>query len=365
MANNEPHSTPLAGGGYSPGPSPPYQNRYLLVLQVTALVLLVVLVYFNIYLLTTELSYLPSDMMVSRETYSIIGFALGFLLVLHARFSFMTRRRIKLVILIILLILLVLLILPFLGTYVVVPPALLQLHESVVLFFDSLFLFSAGSIFLFTLVPLAGVHGILLGSKRSIFSSLLSLLTGMIGVVSLADLDYFEDDIITVFLETSKFTLFSVFFLAYAELGFAIAHFTERHNQASKYDIRMAKFYDSEDSFQLRYGMDLPRYPENYAVSQMTGVLLIFIPFLTLMITFSLAITLFSVNFDFLFASVMTEAYKNSIVAKTIFGKVLFVVFFFATILVVRGMVPSRTKGGQTIRDVKTKKQKKNKKRRK
>ena len=364
MAMEETTTAPqqAAEGAYSSTPSPPYQNRYFLILQTAALFLLGILVYFDLYLLSTESSYIPYEeyMAYSRETYSIIGFILGFILVLHSRLDFYARRRIKLVLLIFLLACLVILVLPLLQAFLPfpLPPVLQDINVGILGFFESLFRY-IGTVFLFSLLPIAGVYGIMLGSKRGIYLSLLSLLTV---VMSIGGLDYFEDDIISVFLETSKYTLFSVLFLAYAEMGLAICHFTERYNQTYKYDVRTAKFYEIEDSFQTRYGMKLPEYPRNYAVNQMVGVLLIFLPFLFLMIALSLTMTLFSVNFDFLFASVMTEAYQNSIVAKTIFGKVLFVVFFFALIVIVRGVTPSMTRGGKTIRQAELTKKKKKKK---
>ena len=362
MTANEGTTTgqaPAAEGIYSAPPSPPYMNRYFLVLQTAALFLLAILVYSDLYLLTTESSYIPYEeyMVYSREMYSIIGFILGFLFVLHSRLAFYARRRIKLVLLVFLLGCLIILILPLLETFLPfpLPPYLEELNAGILGFFESLLLY-VGTIFLFSLVPIAGVYGIMLGNKRSIYLSLFSLLTV---IMSIGNLDYFEDDIVSVFLDTSKYTIFSVLFLAYAELGLAISHFTERSNQVYKYDVRTTRFYESEGAFQMRYGMKLPEYPRNYAINQMAGVLLIFLPFLFLMIALSLSITLFSVNFDFLFSSVMTEAYQNSIVARTIFGKVFFVVFFFTLIVLVRGVVPSMTWGGKKIKQAAKKRKKK------
>ena len=166
----------------------------------------------------------------------------------------------------------------------------------------------------------------------------------------MGELKLFEDDIVNVFLDTSKYTIFSLLFLAYAETGFAIGHFNERYEELFRYDLNSAQSFATVDSFQTRYGMSLPSYSEDHAVSQMNGVLLIFLPFLGFMVALSLVFTILSVNFDFLFSVFMSEAYQDSIVADTIFGKVFFVLFFFTTLLVLRGIMPARTVGAKKLK---------------
>ncbi|HID71334.1 MAG TPA: hypothetical protein EYP29_01135, partial [Thermoplasmata archaeon] len=64
----------------------PFKPRELLSLQFTGLFLLITLVYLNLYLLKTEVSYIPYEdyMIYSKEVYSIAGFFLGLFFVFLA-----------------------------------------------------------------------------------------------------------------------------------------------------------------------------------------------------------------------------------------------------------------------------------------
>jgi len=323
----------------------PFKPRELLSLQFTGLFLLITLVYLNLYLLKTEVSYIPYEdyMIYSKEVYSIAGFFLGLFFVFLAHLSPHIKMNLRRGLIMALLTSFLIMVFPLLELFLPFsfPSFLKEMNVSIILMFNYLFLY-VGTVFLFSLVTIAGVYGVLMANKKGVYLSLLSF---FFSLMTIGNLEYFEDDVVSVLFETTKFTLFSVLFLAYTEVALGVCHFNERYRELHRYDLKSKRLYEVKDSFQMRYGMSLPQYGENYAAGEMQGVVFIFLPFLALMLVLALSFTLFSVNFDFLFAWLMTEAYKNSVVAKTIFGKVLFVIFFFAIILVVRGLLPSRTVG--------------------
>jgi len=115
----------------------------------------------------------------------------------------------------------------------------------------------------------------------------------------------------------------------------------------------------------MRYGMKLPTYDENYSTGLMKGVLAIFLPLLALTIAIAFSMTIFSINFDFLLLSATSDAYQDSIISRTIFGKILFVIAFFVLVVAVRNLLPAWTKGGkklvQTVQETKKGRKKKKK----
>ncbi len=335
--------------------NPPYRFRGLLLLQFMGLLVLGILIYFTHFLLETDSSYIDYQdfVLVSRETYSIVGFGLGFLLVGYTRLSFTAKQNIKISLLLILMIILILLLLPYLEPVLPfdLPTVIHDFNDTIINTSTEIALYT-GAFIIFTLAPVAGVYGLMLGHKRGITTSLLSF---FVSLFTIGNLDYFKDDMVDVFLDTTKYTLFSIFFLLYVELGYGICHLTRRYHQLKEYDAQSQNSYATEDSFQFRYGMEIAHYDSNYASGQMSGILVVFFPVLVLVLTLAFTITLLSVNLDFLFTILMGTAYQESIIAGTIFGKVLFAVAFFSLLIIGRSLVPTLTRGSKALERKKAK----------
>lgn len=183
--------------------------------------------------------------------------------------------------------------------YVIIPSVYLAL----------LLMFSAAVIF--------GVYGLLTSSTGPI-----SLSTALIFMQIFLGVNSFRiesDNLYSLFLDESRIALFSMAYLAYVELSFAVSKFSIDWKRTRKYDHRTG-----ERTFTFLLGHTINLY------------ILFFIGII--IATYLMA--MFSTNLDWVFARFITPAMEDSISHSTIYGKILFTLLFFGTIGFVKGIIP-------------------------
>ena len=177
------------------------------------------------------------------------------------------------------------------------------------IYFTILLAFSAAVIF--------GVYGLLTGSTGPI-----SLSTALIFLQVTLALNAFSiesNDLYQLFIEENRIVIFSLSYLAYVELSFAVSKFALDWRRTQRYDHRTG-----ETTFTNLLGHTI-------------NVYIIF--FIGIIIgTYLLA--LFSTNLDVIFSYFVTPAMDNSVEHTTIFGKVLFALIFFGLIGIIKGVIP-------------------------
>lgn len=170
---------------------------------------------------------------------------------------------------------------------------------------------------LFSSAVILGVYGLLTGSTGPI-----SLSTAMIFLQIAASVNAFtigSDDLYNLFVKEGRIVLFSMAYLAYVELSFAVSKFAIDWKRTKRYDHRTG-----EQTFTLLLGHTINLY-----IVFFIGIIIA---------TFLLA--MFSTNLDWIFANFTTPAMEDSISHSTIYGKVLFAFIFFGFLGFVKGIVP-------------------------
>ncbi|MCK4613832.1 MAG: hypothetical protein KAU14_03430 [Thermoplasmata archaeon] len=187
------------------------------------------------------------------------------------------------------------------AEYVMVP--------SVYFFF--LLVFSSAVIF--------GVFGLLTGQTGPI-----SLSTALIFLQIFLSFDSFaieSNDLVELFREESRITLFSIAYLAYVELSFAVSRFARDWRRTSRYDHRTG-----ETTFTSLLGKTINLY----------------IVFFIGIIIATYLMAMFSTHLDDLFSYFISPAMRDSIEHSTIYGKLMFVLLFFGLIALLKGIVPAK-----------------------
>ncbi len=170
---------------------------------------------------------------------------------------------------------------------------------------------------MFSAAVILGVYGLLTGSTGPI-----SLSTALIFLQITLALNSFSiesDDLYTLFTEESKIALFSMAYLAYVELSFAVSKFAIDWRRTRRYDHRTG-----ERTFTFLLGHTINLY------------ILFFIGII--IATYLMA--MFSTNLDWIFSRFTTPAMEDSITHSTIFGKILFTLIFFGIIGFIKGIIP-------------------------
>jgi hypothetical protein len=189
--------------------------------------------------------------------------------------------------------------LEFFMNYVIIPS----------IYFSLLILFSAAVIL--------GVYGLLTGSTGPI-----SLSTAMIFLQIAASVNSFQiqsDDLYFLFFDEWRIVLFSMAYLAYVELSFAVSKFAIDWKRTTRYDHRTG-----EQTFTNLLGSTINLY-----ITFFIGIIIA---------TFIMA--LFSTNLDWIFSQFTTPAIEDSISHSTIYGKTLFALIFFGILGFVKGIIP-------------------------
>jgi len=193
--------------------------------------------------------------------------------------------------------------------YIIIPTAYLMF----------LLIFSAAVIF--------GVYGLLTGQMGSVsLSSAIIFLQVTLSLNSFALTtsnlsEVFLTSPSELFIEEGKITLFSLSYLAYVELSFAVSRFTENWKRTSRYDHRTG-----EDMFTRLLGHTVNLYIVFFA-----GILLA---------TYFMMVV--AIHMDDLFGIFLTPAMADSVEHSTVQGKVLFVLLFFGLIGLIKGFVPAK-----------------------
>lgn len=183
--------------------------------------------------------------------------------------------------------------------YIIIPSVFLTL----------LLVFSAAIIF--------GVYGLLTGSTGPI-----SMSTALIFLQVIAAVNEFAietDDLYSLFVEEGSIVLFSMAYLAYVELSFAVSKFAIDWRRTRRYDYRTG-----EDTYTRLLGHTINLY-----IVFFIGIIIL---------TYFMA--MLSTNLDWLFSRLTTPAMEDSIEHSTILGKILFALIFFGVIAFVKGIIP-------------------------
>jgi hypothetical protein len=170
---------------------------------------------------------------------------------------------------------------------------------------------------LFSAAVILGVYGLLTGSTGPI-----SLSTAMIFLQIAASVNSFQiqsDDLFFLFMDEWRIAVFSMAYLAYVELSFAVSKFAIDWKRTTRYDHRTG-----ENTFTNLLGNTINLY-----ITFFIGIIIA---------TFFLA--MLSTNLDWLFSQFTTPAIEDSISHSTIFGKTLFALLFFGTLGFIKGIIP-------------------------
>jgi len=170
---------------------------------------------------------------------------------------------------------------------------------------------------MFSAAVILGVYGLLTGSTGPI-----SMSTALIFLQITLALNAFSietEDLYNMFMEESRIAIFSIAYLAYVELSFAVSKFAIDWRRTTRYDHRTG-----ETTFTNLLGHTINLY-----IIFFIGIIIA---------TFFMA--LFSTNIDWLFTRFFTPAMEDSIEHSTILGKVLFTLIFFGIIGLAKGIIP-------------------------
>lgn len=171
----------------------------------------------------------------------------------------------------------------------------------------------------FSSAVIFGVYGLLTGESSSV-----SLSTALIFLQMTLSFNQFaieSNDLVAMFTDESRIVLFSMAYLAYVELSYAVSKFSADWKRTSKYDHRTG-----ETTFTNLLGHTINVY----------------IVFFVGIIIATYIMAMFTTHIDTLFAYIISPGMEDSIVHTTIYGKLLFVIIFFGIIAILKGLVPAK-----------------------